>query len=266
MNRSGIMAQFTGTFFSEKLSRNVPFTAIIPTSTELTEDNQKKKTAKPKRTIYLLHGWNGSNQDWLTNARLIEVARTYDVAFILPAGENSFYLDHPNGNRYGEFIGEELIETTRELFPLSKKRADTWIAGLSMGGYGALRNGFKYSETFSKVAAFSSRVLSKEDAPKEEILEENTINQRLKAILQSDTLADLKAENDPYDLILNRKKKQDLFIACGLEDSLYKENKAFHQYLTKKNVPHKYFETSGEHDWDFWNEYIEKAVQWMTEK
>lgn len=260
------MAQFTGTFFSEKLSRNVPFTAILPTSTEITEDNQKKKTAKPKRTIYLLHGWNGSNHDWLTNARLVEVSRTYDVAFILPAGENSFYLNHPNGNHYGEFIGDELVETTRELFSLSAKREDTWIAGLSMGGYGALRNGFKYSNTFSKVAAFSSRILSKKDAPKEETLEDNDISLRLKTILQSDTLADLNDENDPYDLVQNRKQTQDLFIACGTDDHLYKENEAFHQYLTKKKIPHEYFATWGEHDWDFWNEYIEKAVQWMTEK
>lgn len=260
------MAQFAGTFFSEKLSRDVPFTAIIPTSVELTENDKKKKATKLKRTIYLLHGWNGSNQDWLTNARLVELACTYDVAFILPAGENSFYMDHPNGNSYGEFIGEELVETTRELFPLSTKREDTWIAGLSMGGYGALRNGFKYSETFSKVAAFSSRILSKKDASKKKTLEDNNINLRLKAILQSGTLADLNSENDPYDLVLNRQKKQDLFIACGLDDALYKENKAFHHFLTKKEISHQYFETPGEHDWDFWNEYIKKAVQWMTKK
>lgn len=260
------MAQFTGTFFSKKLSRNVPFTAIIPTSIELARDENGKKTAKPMQTIYLLHGWDGSNQDWLTNARLVELAREYNVAFILPSGENSFYLDHPNGNLYGEFIGEELVAVTRELFPLSTKRKDTWIAGLSMGGYGALRNGFKYEETFGKVAAFSSRILSKKDARKNEKLEDNDINLRLKAILQSDTLADLKAENDPYDLVIDRDKKQELFIACGLDDSLHKENKDFHKYLTKKKIPHEYFETPGEHTWDFWNEYIEKAVQWMTEE
>jgi S-formylglutathione hydrolase FrmB len=259
------MAEFTGTFFSEKLSRNVPFTAVIPTSAELRGKGKNKKDNQPKRTIYLLHGWNDSHQDWLTKGLIVELAYTYNVAFILPAGENSFYVDHPNGNLYGEFIGEELVEKSRELFSLSTKRKDTWLAGLSMGGYGALRNGFKYSETFGKVAAFSSRILSKKDAPKKEKLKDNAINLRLKAILESDTLADLKTENDPYELVVKRKEKQDLFIACGLDDSLLKENKAFHKYLKKKKIPHEYFESPGGHDWTFWNEYIEKAVQWLTE-
>lgn len=262
------MAHFSGSFYSKKLSRNVPFTAIIPTAAELKRRHAKEEEEEydqPKRTIYLLHGWDGANTDWLINARLPELARTYNVAFILPAGENSFYLDHPNGNNYGEYIGEELVQTTRELFPLSTKRKDTWIAGLSMGGYGALRNGFYYSKTFSKVAAFSSRILSKKDAPNKEILEDTKINLRLKAILQSDTLADLNAENDPYKLVTNRKYKQELFIACGLEDALHKENKAFRKFLKRKKISHKYFETAGDHDWDFWNEYIGKAVQWMVE-
>ncbi|HLR89243.1 MAG TPA: alpha/beta hydrolase-fold protein [Atopostipes sp.] len=261
------MAQFSGSFYSKNLTRKVPFTAIIPTQSELEliHGENKPEFSQPKRTLYLLHGWDGSNEDWLFNSRIYELAREYNVAVILPSGENSFYLDHPNGNAYGQFIGEELVEVTRELFFLSSKREDTWIAGLSMGGYGALRNGFKYSNTFSKVAAFSSRILSKKEAPHREELEENFINEHIKAIIRSDTLADLSEEDDVYDLVTKRTEEQKVFIACGFEDYLYEENRAFHEFLLKNKILHEYFESSGGHTWDFWNEYIRKAVKWMTE-
>jgi len=261
------MAHFSGSFFSESLQRKVPLSAVIPTSTEMDRlnDESKEDYQQALPTIYLLHGWDGSNNDWLVNARIMELAQTYHVAFIMPAGENSFYLDHPNGNKYGQYIGEELVVVTRKLFPLSNKREDTWIAGLSMGGFGALRNGFKYSETFSKIAAFSSRILSKKDALNNENLADNPINNRLKAIIQSDTLADLNKENDPYDLVINRKQKQAIYLAIGFDDYLYDENKAFHHYLRENGIKHAYHESTGDHDWDFWNKNIEKAVQWMVE-
>lgn len=262
------MAQFTGSFFSEKLNRNISLTAIIPTETELARvsGEKKKEHQAPRRTVYLLHGWEGSHSDWITMSRVYELARIHNVAFIMPSGQNSFYLDDPNGDAFGEFIGEELVEESRKLFPLSTNREDTWIAGLSMGGYGALRNGFKYADTFSKVAALSSRILSKQEAPKKEKLPDTVINKRLSAIIKSDTLANLDEENDPYELILKRKKEQDIFIACGLEDYLYEENKAFHKFLTKEKIKHEYYESPGAHDWDFWNESIEIAVKWMVEE
>lgn len=261
------MAQFSGTFFSNALQRKVPFTAIIPTNDDTNSVHEgQKHSHQPKKTLHLLHGWDGSDEDWLLNVRIYELASERNIAIILPVGENSFYVDHANGNEYGRFIGEDLLDKTREIFHLSKEREDTWIAGLSMGGYGALSNGFKYSETFGKVATFSSRVLSRRDAPNEERLDDHLINLRLKAIIGSDTLADLASENDPYELVLNRKAGQDLFLACGLEDIIYKENKAFHEYLSEQKIDHKYIELPGGHDWDFWNEIIVKAVDWMLEK
>lgn len=75
---------------------------------------------------------------------------------VMPSGDNAFYVDQPKGhNNYGEYIGQELVRLTRKMFPLSRKREDTFIGGLSMGGYGALRNGLKYSDTFGAVIALS---------------------------------------------------------------------------------------------------------------
>lgn len=84
------------------------------------------------------------------------MGRGENLAVVMPAGENAFYVDQPSiGAMHGQFIGEELVEITRKMFPLSRKREDTFIGGLSMGGFGALRNGLKYHDTFGAVICLS---------------------------------------------------------------------------------------------------------------
>ncbi len=146
-------------------------------------------------------------------SRIYGIAQQYNLVVILPSGENSFYVDHPSGAAYGEYIGEELIEVTRELFPLSTKREKTWIAGLFMGGYGALRNGLYYAETFSKLAAFSSPILSHRSAPSREKLKEEAIERAMRAFMEIDTLADIQPINNLYALAVNREQEQDVYFS-----------------------------------------------------
>lgn len=136
-------------FHSTCLNRMVTYKAIIPTEHPI--KNQ------PFKTLYLLHGFTDNHTQWLMGSRIALLAEQARLAVIMPAGENSFYVDDERrGHLYGEFIGRELVEQTREMFHLSTKREDTFIAGLSMGGYGAVRNGLKYHETFSHIAGLSS--------------------------------------------------------------------------------------------------------------
>ena len=81
----------------------------------------------------------------------------YGVAVIIPDGENSFYTDHPERCAlFSSYVGDELVRVTRRMLPcLSTRREDTWIGGISMGGYGALINGLRYSDTFSKIGMLS---------------------------------------------------------------------------------------------------------------
>ncbi|WP_446455883.1 alpha/beta hydrolase-fold protein [Tuanshanicoccus lijuaniae] len=109
------------------------YNAIIPKSTTLL------------KTLYLLHGWSGNHDDWIKHASIVELAKKYHIAIILPNGENSFYTDFSEAESYGKMVAEDLLEETQRLFKLSHQTADTWIAGLSMGGYGALRLGLIYS-------------------------------------------------------------------------------------------------------------------------
>lgn len=252
------MSTINATFYSENLMRKVNYSAIIPT-------HSIKEEGKLK-TLYLLHGWNGNHQDWLHMGHIEQLAEQYGIAVVLPSGENSFYVDHPNGMNYGRLIGEELVSETRKVFALSKEREDTWIAGLSMGGYGALRNGLNYDQTFGKIVALSSRILIKNDLyhdltkdfPHHQIV--------VRSFTGSDQFKDLPDSMDIHELLNEAENIPDLFIACGTEDYLFRENQDLHHILEKKGIEHEYYGVAGEHNWTFWNKYIQKALQWLTQQ
>ena len=134
-------------FRCDSLNRTTEFRAYIPDDLA---PGQKLKT------LYLLHGANGCNSDWLNYTRIALWARQRNLAVIMPNGENSFYVDEKEGRSfYSKYICEDLLNYTRNLFPLSDKREDTFICGISMGGYGAAALGLHYTEIYAKIALFS---------------------------------------------------------------------------------------------------------------
>ena len=150
---SVVMAYLQINFLSESLCRQTILNAVVPVG------------GKPFKTLYLLHGLYGNCMDWLANTRIAYWAEARNLAVIMPSADNSFYTDNEKSfAMYGEFFGRELVDVTRELLPLSHRREDTFIAGLSMGGYGAIRTGLKYHKTFGAIAGLSSALIT-DDAP-----------------------------------------------------------------------------------------------------
>lgn len=261
------MAVMNITFGSSCLYRFVDFTAIIPLETAALSGVVNKKPDKFK-TLYLLHGLGGNHRDWLQASRIREIAEKYNLAVILPSGENSFYVDGAViGSKYGSFVGNELVEFTRKLFPLSDKREDTYIGGLSMGGFGAVHTALAYSETFSKVFAFSGafitdRIQKLKPGEKDSILDYESYERIFGNLDQ--------LENSPHNpkelLRRNRKNKikiPEIFMACGTEDFLINENREFKKFLDLQKIPVHYVEDEGSHNFDFWNRCLEPAVRWL---
>ena len=142
------MALLEVNFFSKALMRPVTMNVILPADKVFFEE-ETEEDEKPFKTLYLLHGVMGNYTDWVTGTCIKRWAEEKNLAVVMPSGANMFYMDHPEVNEnYSEFIGKELVKITRRMFPLSHKKEDTFIAGLSMGGYGAIRNGLKYHDTF----------------------------------------------------------------------------------------------------------------------
>ena len=152
------MALLKVDFFSQSLMRTVTINALIPVDKVIEGEQETKR--KQFKTLYILHGIFGNYTDWVCGTRIQRWAQEHDLAVIMPSGENKFYVDNEKSHEYySRFIGEELVDVTRRLFPLSIQKEDTFIAGLSMGGYGAITNGLKYYKTFGYIAALSSALL-----------------------------------------------------------------------------------------------------------
>lgn len=255
---------------AETLGRTVPLTVILPTDKVYFEGAERREEGKPYKTLYLLHGIVGDDTDWLYGTRIARWAAEKNLCVVMPSGENMFYIDQPDaGNYYGEFIGRELVEFTRRTFPLSRKREDTYIGGLSMGGYGAIRNGLKYSDTFGACVGLSSALIVDETLPIEnpdpkfpsdrQEWKQTVFGKDLEAVLTTDKNPRVLVK----ELVKSGKSIPDLFLACGTEDFLIDKNRSFVSFLEEQGVP-VHFETApGGHEWDFWDSFIKKALDWL---
>lgn len=242
---------------SKCLMRTVEVTAIVPFD-KIKNGEVSKQTFK---TLYLLHGIFGNNDDWVTYTNVRRWAEKKDLAVIMPSGENHFYVDcEANGEKFSEFIGKELPELMEKLFPLSARREDRFIAGLSMGGYGAVTNGLKYYKTFSKVIGLSSAFRigkpTKSDGGVISVFGPHYYD----TVFGTDPTG---TDRDTYyllDKVSKEEDKPDLYLCCGLEDGLLGANREFAQLAKDKGYDVTYYESEGGHHWEFWNEYIEKII------
>ena len=261
------MATLQVNFMSQSLMRTVPIQVILPVD-KMTAPGIPPREEKPFKTLYLLHGIFGNYTDWLSGTSIQRWAEEKDLAVVMPSGDNMFYVDQEAGhNYYGEFIGKELVEITRKMFPLSRKREDTYIAGLSMGGYGALRNGMKYSETFGYVAALSSALVT--DGI-ENRTDDNPFFAETRTFAQS-VFGDLEkvkdSDKDPKWLVRHNIEKgkpfPKIYMTCGKQDFLLQLNKDFYNYLIQYGVTADFIEEEGSHEWGFWNRAIKRVIDWL---
>lgn len=265
------MAIFKIDFRSRSLNRNAPLTAIVPVERPNIPGVDIPERTEPFKTIYLLHGFSGSQNDWLHSSRIEALAKMYGVAVVMPAGENSFYLnDEILAQYYEDLVCEEIVAFTREVFPLSEKREDTTIAGLSMGGYGALRNGFKHSDVFGSIFAFSSALITDripEMSPEnpDPVAPTSYFHHRF-----GDPDKVIGSDVDPKALATKLVKSGDplpkVYMSCGTEDFLLEHNRDLHQHMDSIGFEHTYVEGPGIHNWAFWDQHIEEAMKWLYKK
>jgi S-formylglutathione hydrolase FrmB len=265
------MAFFECSFFSQNLAFDTNVCVYIPTpdANEISggTDQYFRKGVK-FQTLYLLHGAFGDCSDWIRQTCIERYAWRRRLALVMPSGDNSFYQDMYRGSKYLSYCSEELPDLVRSVFPLSPRREDTFIAGLSMGGYGALRIAFEKPDMFYAVASLSGaldlvdifcRVKNGEIVlpfPWENIVE------NMDAVEGSG--ADLFAR---YAALKTAGKKLSrIFQCCGTEDFLYQSNQLAKQKFIALGADLHYEEDSGEHNWDYWESHIEKALDWLPLK
>ena len=254
------MAIIQANFLSDCLKRKIHLNAILPV-----DPMAPWKFRPPLKTAYLLHGYTGSCDDWFTRHSLGRLSQLNNLAIFLPNAENHFYVDDTQrDDMYGEFIGRELVEFTRKIFPLSDDREDTIIGGISMGGYGSLRNGLKYNDVFGHIVAISPAIILNEITGPDF---RPTIQGAEIGYYES-VFGDLKTahERDVDIFWLSKKMKDegltfpDIYIACGANDVLVYETRRFHDHLTELGVRHVYDEGPGTHDELFFDPHLAAGI------
>jgi putative tributyrin esterase len=216
-------------------------------------------------TLYLLHGLSDDHTIWQRRTSIERYVQDLDVAVVMPAVHRSFYTDMAVGFKYWTFISEEVPEVARKLFHLSTAREDNFVAGLSMGGYGAFKLALTHPERFAAAASFSGAL----DMAREAVQEGADWKVEMSRIFGDP----LKVKGSPNDLFFLAKKlaasgrpKPWLYQWCGTEDFLYKANVRFHRHASKLGLNLRYEESPGTHIWKYWDEQIQVFLDWIELK
>lgn len=243
------MAVLTCTIKPKALQKETRFLAILPNEIDA-----------PLRTLYLLHGLSDNETNWLRRTQVEEYALARNLAVIMPDGERSFYTDMYSGGKFYTYIAHELLDYTRKIFPLSTRRADTFIAGLSMGGYGALKIALRRPEIFAAAASFSGAV---DLAARMDVRAENM--PEFTAIWGPD--AQIAGTDEDLFALTARLKgaavKPRIYQECGTEDFLYADNLRFRDHMQTLDFDYHYEDRPGIHNWPFWNVCLPKAMDFF---
>jgi len=250
-----VMAFIQCNFYSSVLELQCSMNAIIPLNS--TYDSNRRYPV-----LYLLHGLSDDHTIWMRRTSIERYVMWMDLAVIMPAVDRSFYTDMVYGKRYWEFISEELPKIVKSLFPISDKREDTFVAGLSMGGYGAMKLALNHPDRYAAAASLSGAldaVVHMENATFPDVKfiygekpnEKNSINDLL-------YLAEkVASSNGP---------KPKLFQCTGTEDYLYGENIKFRDHCRNLGLDLTYEEEPGDHSWDYWDMKIQSILKWLPIK
>jgi len=238
---------------------NLPLNILIPEPGEM-----KDIPVRDRKVLYLLHGLSDDASAWQRYSSIEIYARQYGLVVVMPSVGRSFYLDQPNGQRYFTYLVEELPRYLEDVFGLKPRREQKLIAGLSMGGYGAVKAALLYPERYFAAASFSGVLSlaimdSQSDHPDRKEFEGLFGNLERLAGSQNDPLAWLQKAADKREFLPR------LYASCGLEDDLYPVNVMFREACKKYNVPLEYHEAPGKHDWYFWDAEIQRFLASLLE-
>ncbi|WP_320128520.1 alpha/beta hydrolase family protein [uncultured Sphaerochaeta sp.] len=267
------MALFHCQLFSKQLFASVDVNVILPlpdSGNYFFKSNMDYPKADQKfQTLYLLHGISADYSDWVRFSGIERYAQEHQLAVVMPSASNSMYCNLKNGGNYYSFVAEELPSMVRSIFPLSDKREDNFIAGLSMGGYGAFKIGLGNPGRFLAIASLSGGLIThKENDGKDSPVV--GLAHWFKWVYGENN-EHYDANNEDLLCIVKNMVKEGallpkIYQCCGTEDFLYSDNVFFRDVLHNLKVDVTYEEGPGRHDWDFWDPYIKKILDWLPLK
>ena len=249
-------------FFSEVLGLRSTMYVLLPQHKLM---KTKSKHAPKYRTLYLLHGHSDDHTAWMRWSSIEKYVEGLNLAVIMPAVHLSFYTDMVYGGAYWQFISEEVPAVVRDMFPLSADHKDNFVAGLSMGGYGAFKLALTQPDRFAAAASLSGAV-----DIREVVKAHNDPADKAWLVGMRNVFGDLsKVPGSKHDLFTLAKKvakapvKPRLYQCCGTEDFLHADNVRFRDAIRKLPLDLTYEDGPGEHNWAYWDTMIQNVLTWM---
>jgi putative tributyrin esterase len=256
------MALINCKFYSVVLSMEVPVYVILPENQGgVREGGAPIEGNCP--VLYLLHGFSADESDWIRKSGIERYVDNKNIAVVMPSGLNRFYSDAHDGSfNYLKYVSEELPQRMKQFFHISGRREDTFIAGLSMGGYGAFKLALNCPEKYCAAASLSG-ALDIVDLYEHPV---NGHNLWMKSIFGE--LNDLKGSVNDLRAVAKQLKTSGkdipmLYQCCGMEDFIYGNNVKFRDYLKTLNYNWMYEEGPGIHDWNYWDAAIQRVLNWL---
>lgn len=250
-------------FHSKLLNTTLPYNVILPTD---------YGTARVRRypVLYLLHGLTGHYSDWVARTNVADYASEYGLIIVMPEGNDGWYTDSATiaNDKYESYILQELLPDVQQRYRTIEARYGRAIAGLSMGGYGAIKFGLKSPQTFvfaaSMSGAFGVTRLSEKEIPQR--WQESV---KLFGPVGSDT----RKANDLFEIIgtltpVRISSLPHFYFDCGTEDSplIFPYNRELSALMFEKKVPHEYRELPGDHSWGYWDSQVQEILRIAARK
>lgn len=249
------MAHLTIDLFSEALGMGQSVDVVLPQPTEGQVGVDADVATGPPRVLYLLHGRSDDHTAWMRYTSIERYAAGAGLAVVMPAVARSFYTDEAQGYPYWSWVSEELPQLVRRFLRVSERPEDTYVAGLSMGGYGALRLAFTHPDRYAGAASMSGALdvvsLSAEEARGPE-LRERVFGGTPGPDTDLFALLDRGAGRIPP-----------LHVSCGTEDGLLPGSKKLAAAATAAGVDVTTDFRPGDHEWGLWDTMVREVIAWL---
>lgn len=247
------MAVLTGSFLSTELGRHNSFSVIMPH--DVLDEPQWGFPV-----LYLLHGRSDDANTWLYRSNIERYAQQHGVCVIMPDIATSYVADMAYGGNYYTYVAHELPEVVQSMFRMSVRREDTFIGGISMGGYGALKCALTNPEKYGGCIALSpvadiGHVMAEQCAEGNKNMWRCIVGDSMRPDKSLD-LFQILEENGGVVNMCPR-----IYIACGKQDTFFDDNLRFKEALDDHRVEYTFEQADAGHEWGFWDVALQRGME-----
>ena len=258
------MALLRCDYFSDVLEMGTSMTVVLPqaTTSQIGVSGAPATAADDAPPVlYLLHGLSDDASAWTRYTSIERYVEALGLAVVMPQVQRSFYLDQAHGGRYWQHLTEEVPAVVDSFFRLSRRRERTFVAGLSMGGYGAVKWALQHPERFAAAASLSGAL--------------DLAGRQRRGDLSPDVEdavlggRDIQGSDDDLLALLARRggaalpELPVLYVCCGEQDELLDESRTFVDAARQAGIAVTSDVEPGAHEWGYWDHKIQDVLAWL---